>query len=326
MGQRFEAANAKRWIKWQVQDKPAILFFVVFVLFSIFFVPKFANPQNLLNIVTQSVDIIILSCGMTFVFVNGSIDFSVTAILGLSSVFGSMVLKSGGNKAILIPAAILTMLATGVAIGLLNGFAVTKLKMPSFIATMASQLVFSGLALTITGSKSIGGIPRTFNRISQGNFLGVPSPIYIMIVVMCICVYLLDHTVFGRRIIAVGTNQNTSRISGIPVERTILRVFVISGFLAALASIVMTARLGAGLPALGKDMLMDIVAAVVIGGTAVTGGKGNMIGTAIGAIFVITLNNSLNLLHMEWFFINVCKGALILVVALYVALRMKSNS
>jgi ribose transport system permease protein len=263
---------------------------------------------------------------MTFIFINGSIDFSVTAILGLSSIFGATILKLKYDPAILIPAAILAMLATGVAIGLLNGLSVAKLKMPSFIATMATQLVFSGLALTITRSKSIGGIPKAFNRISQGSIFYIPSPIYTMVVVLCVCAYLLNQTVFGRRIIAVGTNQNTSRISGIPVEKTIIRVFVISGFLAALASIVMTARLGAGLPALGKDMLMDIVAAVVIGGTAVTGGKGDMIGTAIGAIFVITLNNSLNLLEMEWFFINVCKGVLVLVVALYIALRVKSES
>ena len=326
MGERFGTGNVKRLVKEQIKDKPAILFFVVFVFLSIFFVPRFAWTENLLNIVQQSADIIILSCGMTFVFINGSIDFSVTAILGLSSIFGAMVLKLGGIPLILIPAAILVMLATGMAIGLLNGLAVTKLKMPSFIATMATQLVFSGLALTITRSRSIGGIPESFNRISQGDILGIPSPIFIMMAVMCVCVYLLNRTVFGRRIIAVGINQNTSRISGIPVEKTIIQVFVISGFLAALASIVMTARLGAGLPALGRDMLMDIVAAVVIGGTAVTGGKGNMIGTAIGAIFVITLNNSLNLLQMEWYFINVCKGVLILVVALYVAVRMKSES
>ena len=325
MGEHFWNISV-RWIKGQVKDKPAILFFVVFVLFSILFVPKFVNPENLLNIVTQSADIIILTCGMTFVFINGSIDFSVTAILGLSSVLGAMVAKSGTSMVIVIPGAILTMLGIGIGIGLVNGFAVTKLKMPSFIATMATQLVFSGLVFTITKSKSIGGIPKAFNMISQGNILGIPLPILIMITVMCVCMYILNYTVFGRKIIAVGTNQNTSRISGIPVEKTIIWVFVISGFLAALASIVMSARLGAGLPGLGKDMLMDIVAAVVIGGTAVTGGKGNMIGTAIGAIFVITLNNSLNLMQLEWYFINVCKGVLILVVALYVALRMKYES
>ena len=326
MDKHVAAINIQKRIKEQIQDKPAILFFVVFVLFSILFVPNFSNPENLLNIITQSADVIILSCGMTFVFINGSIDFSVIAVLGLSSIFGAMVLNSGDNLILLIPLAILTMLATGVAIGLLNGFAITKLKMPSFIATMATQLIFSGLALTITKSKSIGGIPTAFNKIAQGYLFGVPIPIYLMIIAVVVCVYLLDHTVFGRRMIAVGTNQNTARISGISVKNTIRWIFVISGFLAAASSIIMTARLGSGLPALGSDMLMDIVGAVVIGGTAVTGGKGNPIGTAIGAIFIITLNNCLNLMHMEWYFINVCKGALILIVALYVALRMKSES
>jgi len=321
----MDAASVQRKIKEQIQDKPAILFFAIFVVLSLLFVPNFANPENLLNIVTQSADVIILACGMTYVFINGSIDFSVTAVLGLSSIFGAMVLKLDGNVALLIPLAILTMFATGTAIGLLNGFAITKLKMPSFIATMATQLVFSGLALTITKSKSIGGIPRAFNQIAQGRWLGIPIPIYIMLTVVVICAYLLNRTAFGKRMIAVGTNQNTSRISGIPVESTIIWIFCVSGFLAALAAVVMTARLGSGLPALGKDMLMHIVAAVVMGGTAVTGGKGNILGTAVGAIFVITLNNSLNLLHMEWYFINVCKGALILVVALYVAWHMRKE-
>ncbi len=309
----------------QLQDKPAILFFVLFMILSIAFVPKFSNFDNLFNILSQSADLIILSCGMTFVFLNGSIDFSMTAILGLSSVFGAKILVSSDNLIFNMIAAIIVMVLIGVIIGLINGLAITRLKMPSFIATMATSLVFAGLAITITKSKSVGGIPNVYNQISQGELLGIPIPIFIMVAVVIACVILLNKTVFGRRVIAVGTNQKTAHISGINVKKTISLIFLISGFLSAVSSIIMTARLGAGLPALGSDMLMDIVAAVVIGGTAVTGGKGNIIGTVIGAVFVITLNNSLNLLQMEWYLINVCKGALILIVALYSALRTRAD-
>lgn len=312
-------AGSRRWLAAHVLssvERVSMLFFAAFLLFSLLAVPRFANPVNLANMLVQCSDLIILACGMTFVFMNGGIDFSVTAILALGSVAGATVINLGGGSAASVILALVVMVAVGLAIGALNGLMVTRLRMPSFIATMASQLIFTGVALWYTQSATIGGLPRSFLRIGRGSVLGVETPILFMLAVVTASAYVLHRTVLGRNIFAVGTNHRTSLISGIPVRRTVFTLFLISGGLASVAGIVMTSRSGAGMPGLGKGMLMDIVGAVVIGGTAVTGGRGSILGTATGAALIIVLNNSLNLLGIEWYVINALKGAMITLVAL----------
>jgi ribose/xylose/arabinose/galactoside ABC-type transport system permease subunit len=293
-----------------------MLAFAAFVLASLLFVPRFANPVNLANMLVQCADLIILACGMTFVFMNGGIDFSVTAVLSLGSVTGAAIMRHGGGSPASVAAALAAMLGLGLGIGALNGLMVTRLRMPSFIATMASQLIFTGVALWYTQSSTIGDLPRSFLWLGRGTVLGVQAPILVMAAVVASSAYVLHRTVFGRNVFAVGTNHRTSLISGIPVRRTIFSLFLLSGGLASVAAVVMTSRSGAGMPGLGKGMLMDIVGAVVIGGTAVTGGKGSILGTATGAALIIALNNSLNLLGIEWYVINALKGAMITLVAL----------
>ncbi len=306
-------------------ERMSMLFFVVYVAMSLIFIRGFAKPVNLMNILVQCTDLIILACGMTFVFMNGGIDFSQTAVLGLGSILGARVLTLGGDPVLMSVIGASTMLTIGLAIGCLNGLAITMLKMPSFIATMATQLIFSGFALWYTQSATIGGLPKPFLFIGRGTVLGIPMPIIIMVVVVAVTAFILHRTVLGRYIFAVGTNHRTSRISGIPVKKTIFTLFIFSGMLAALGCIVMTSRSAAGMPALGKGMLMDIVGAVVIGGTAVTGGRGSILGTATGAVLIIVLNNSLNLLGVEWYVINALKGVMIVAVALLGVLRNRND-
>lgn len=297
-------------------ERVSVLFFVLFLLYSLIFVDRFANPVNLGNMLVQCVDLIILSCGMTFVFMNGGIDFSVTAILGLSSILGARVLTMGGPTGLSVALGVVLMLCIGIGIGGLNGLIVTMLRMPSFIGTMATQLIFGGLALWYTQSATIGGLPPAFVHIGRGTLLGVPVPVLMMLGVVATSAFILHRTVLGRYIFAVGTNHRASLVSGVPVKRTVFCLFVFSGALASVSAIVMTSRSAAGMPALGKGMLMDIVGAVVIGGTSVTGGRGSIFGTATGAALIIALNNSLNLLGVEWYVINALKGAMIALVAL----------
>jgi ribose transport system permease protein len=311
-------------INWQsilTVERISMLFFVAYLLFSMLFVGKFANPVNLGNILVQCTDLIILACGMTFVFMNGGIDFSVTATLGLGSILGARVMTLPGDPYLLSLAGVLLMLGIGLAIGTLNGLAITRLRMPSFIATMATQLIFSGLALWYTQSASIGGLPRPFLWIGRGALLGIQMPVFIMFAVVAIAAFVLHRTVLGRYIFSVGTNHRTSRISGIPVRRTIFTLFLFSGGLAAISAIIMTSRSGAGMPGMGRTMLMDVVGAVVIGGTAVTGGSGSILGTAVGAVLIVVLNNSLNLLGVQWYVINALKGVMIVAVALLGVVR-----
>ena len=315
---------ATKKVNWQsilTVERISMLFFAVYFLFSLVFVDKFANPVNLTNILVQCTDLIILACGMTFVFMNGGIDFSVTATLGLGSILGARVMTSGGNPYGLSLLGVLVMLGIGLGIGTLNGLTVTRLRMPSFIATMATQLIFSGLALWYTQSASIGGLPRPFLFIGRGTLLGVQMPVFIMIAVVGITAFVLHRTVLGRYIFSVGTNHRTSRISGIPVRRTIFTLFLFSGGLAAISGIIMTSRSGAGMPGMGRTMLLDVVGALVIGGTSVTGGSGSILGTAVGAVLIVVLNNSLNLLGVEWYVINALKGVMIVAVALLGVLR-----
>jgi len=308
-----------------VKSRVEIIFFVLCLIAAMIFVPNFANPQNLGNILWQSSELIILSTGMTFVFMNGGIDFSITAVLPLCSVIGAEIMIHMNNSGISVVLAVVTMLAIGFSIGVINGFSVTILKMPSFIATMATQLIFAGVALTITQSSTIGNISPDFLNIAQGNTLGLPNAAIITVLVVIITAYALHFTVYGRQIAAIGTNHRASIISGIPIKKRIFSLFVISSLLASLASIVMSAKNGAGMPGLGKDMLMDVIASVIIGGTSIIGGYGNIIGTVIGSILVLSLNNCLNLIGIDWYYINVCKGALILCVAMLDIMRNKNR-
>ena len=304
-----------------LDKQSAMVFFLVYFIAAMLFVPRFSNGENLVNILVQSSELIILACGLTFIFVNGGIDFSMPAVIALASVIGAKVMLGVGNTALAILLGIAAMFAVALVIGVINGFSVTRLKMPSFIATMATQLIFAGIALTLTQSKTIGGIPKAFNDIAQEHFLGIQIPVYITVAIVVFLTYLMHFTVYGKQISAIGTNHKTSIISGLPVKRSIFSLFIISALCAAVASIIMTGRLGAGVPSLGKDMLMDIVAAVVIGGTNITGGRGRILGSVIGAILVIMLNNSLNLLGIDWFYITACKGTVILFVTLFAIRR-----
>lgn len=302
-----------------------LFFFFAYSIAAIIFIPKFGNPENLSNILVQSTDLIILSCGLTFIFLNGGIDFSMTAVMSLSSVIGAKVMTSIDGVLPGIILGILSMLVVAMVVGTINGLSVAWLKMPSFIATMGTQLVFSGIALTMTQSNTIGGLHREFNNIAQDKFLNTPIPIYITILVVGFSIYLLNYTLYGKQIMAIGTNHRTSIISGLPVKKRIFSLFIISALCATIASIIMTARLGAGIPSLGKDMLLDVVAAIIIGGTSNAGGNGTILGSVFGAIMVVMLNNSLNLLGVDWFYITACKGAVILAISLISILQFRSK-
>lgn len=315
MGAQNKLNDAKA-LRNLLKNNMAILFFIIVFVASVLFVPKFGNPSNIYNIFVQSSDLIILACGTTYVFVNGSLDFSVTAILPLTSVLGAMVMRNISNPIAAIIAAILIMLLISLVIGAINGVAVANFRMPSFMATMATQLIFSGIALSITQSNSISGLPNQFLALNKITIAVIQLPFIIAIIVVAILTYMLNYTVYGRQMVAVGINQQVARISGINVKKKVFSVFIVSAVCSAIASLIMTARLGSGVPALGKDMLMDIVAAVVIGGTSNVGGSGKIIGSVFGALIVQILSNALNLLGLDWYYITACKGLLIVALSL----------
>lgn len=313
--------NIRKKLKYLLNDLTVIPITLALIIFAAIFVPHFFGITNLRNILGQLSDILIISAGMMLVTLNGGIDFSMASVMGLGSVIGAMLMNqtdgvlAGSPWA--APVGILVMVGIGVAIGVLNGFAVSCLRMPSFMATMATQLIVRGLTLYIVDSKAIGNLPQAFLYIGNGKIGFVPFSIILAAVVLAVIWILLNKSVYGRQIYAIGTNHKAARISGIPIKKRVFSLFVLCGALAGIGGLVSTSRLGAAMPDLNQDRLMDFVTAVIIGGTSPFGGKGTLIGTIIGALFVVILSNTLGLLGLSWYTILMIKGIFLMGILIF---------
>lgn len=301
-------------------DRVVWFILAVYFLLSVAYIPNFADINNLTTILVQSADLVIVACGVMFTVLNGGIDFSSTSVMALSSVIGAQFITENGTgwlagSPFAIPVAILAMLAIGLVVGFVNAVAVVGFKMPSFIVTLATMGIGSGIAVWFAEMNSIGSLPESFNFLGQGRILGIPVPIIAAVVVVVVLNFVLSKTLFGKQVYAIGTNPQAARISGLPVKRVIFSLFLISGFCASLAGILETARLQAGVPGMGANSFLDIIASIIIGGTSVFGGSGRVLGTVSGALLIITMNNSMNMLNINWVIISIIKGLIILVAA-----------
>jgi ribose/xylose/arabinose/galactoside ABC-type transport system permease subunit len=308
-----------------MQQEILIMFFLLlYIIISSIFIPYFASYENMVNILTYSASLILLSCGLTFVLLNGGLDLSIFATTGLASVVGAAIMNLNNGYLAKAPysflIAIFIMILIGLIAGAINGFSVVILKMPSFMATMATYFIIGGLALNFTQSATIQDLPKSFEFIANGHVLSIPVPIVIVIIFALLAHFLLSKTILGEYIYSVGTNARASLISGLPVKKIIFSLFLISGFYAALGSILMTARIGAGEPILGQANMLDGLAAVIIGGTSIFGGSGTIYGTVIGAVFITVLNTSLSMAGVSWYTISIFKGLIILLAVLLSAL------
>jgi ribose/xylose/arabinose/galactoside ABC-type transport system permease subunit len=307
---------------WHVfRDMPILPLLIVSFIVAIVYVPLFFTLDNLRNYLLQSSDLLIISCGLTFVVLNGGIDFSVTSILTLGSVVGAYIMALSPLApvpAYSIPVAIVVMMGIGLLVGVVNGLSVTKLKMPSFVATLATQLIILGLAVQFTSmvsdTSSIAGLPEAFFVLGgEGRFFFVP--ILIAFSVWLVSYWLLGRTIFGKRVYAIGVNPRVSFISGLPVKRTIVLLMVISGLFAGVASIIATARNQVGMSSLGDKMFLTTIASVIVGGTSTSGGLGGVHKTLLGVLFITLLNNAMNLLGVGWYTMMIVLGVLIILSA-----------
>lgn len=307
-------------------------FFVLFlcaVVFAAFapFTPGFVSPGNLANILVACLPLLLLATGQTVVLITGGIDLSVTAIIGLSSIAGALVM--GGDAGWLrgspaaMPAAIVAMLATGALVGFFNGACIAWLRMPAFMVTLTTTMFFSGLAVwlakTAVNAESIYNLPTAFLALGTQPWLAAG----LVVLATVFAHLLLGRTLLGRWLYAVGHNPRASLISGVPVGGVTASAYVLSGMFAAMASILLTARLETGSPNHGKALLLDVIGAAVIGGTSLFGGKGKVLWTVYGVLFLALLGNGLNLLNLSDFLITIIKGAVILVAALLDVWRTK---
>ncbi|MEN1783720.1 MAG: ABC transporter permease [Bacteroidota bacterium] len=308
----------KRFFKSGFKAAPLFLVCVLYYVIMAFVAPGFFSANNSWNLLFNMMPLLILALGQTFVMIGGGIDLSVTSSIALTSVVGALVMTSGivSNPIGITVLALLVMIGVGGAIGLVNGVAVTRFKMPPFMVTLVTMMFFSGIAIWLTASQSIHDLPEPFVNFSYNTVLGIPNPLLAGVGVTLCCWLLAQKTIYGRWMFAVGANPKAAQISGVPYQQTLVITYMISGLCGALASFLYTSRLETGSPVMGQYVLLDIIGAVVIGGTSLFGGSGKMIWTVIGTLFLVMLDNSLNLLGLSFFVIMICKGLVILIAAL----------
>ena len=275
---------------------------------------SFVEPGNLKNLLRQVSINALISFGMTFVILTGGIDLSVGSILALASaLMGSFIV--GGMDPIL---AIVVACLIGTVLGAVNGVIVTMGRVAPFIATLATMTVFRGLTLVYTNGNPISGLTenQAFLDFGQGYFFGIPVPAVVMLIMFAILYFILTKTPLGRKIYAVGGNEKVSFIAGIKIERVKIFCYSVTGMLCGLAGAILTSRLNSAQPTAGTGYELDAIAAVVLGGTSLSGGKGRIVGTLIGALIIGTLNNGLNILNVSSFYQQVVKGIVILLAVL----------
>ena len=278
--------------------------------------PSFFTVANLLNVLRQTSINGVIAAGMTFVILTGGIDLSVGSILGFSGAVAASCLASGQSMLVTI---VLT-LVIGSGVGLINGIIISKGKLQPFIVTLATMTILRGATLVFTDGKPIslgtGTSAIAFSKIGGGTIFGIPTPVVIMIFAFAICYYILTQTKMGRYTYALGGNEEATRLSGLNADRIKMFVYTISGLLASVAAIIITSRLFSAQPNAGDGYELDAIAAVVLGGTKLAGGKGKITGTIIGALIIGVLSNALNLLNVSSYFQMIAKGVVILIAVL----------
>ena len=284
---------------------------------------KFLTVANGWNVMRQISVNICISVGMTLVVLTAGIDLSVGSVLALCGAITAGLLKMGielpdQNLYIgftLFGACLIGILA-GAALGFFNGWAITTFKVPPFVATLAMLTVARGLTMLWTGGFPISNLGGSFAKLGTGWFIGVPVPVWISFLVVLLAIFISNKTPLGRYIYAIGGNENAARLSGIHINKVKIMVYSLAGALAALGGLMMTARLDSAQPNAGTGYELDAIAAVVIGGTSLSGGRGTILGTVLGAIIIGVLNNGLVLLNVSPFWQQVVKGLVILLAVI----------
>ena len=312
---------------------------IVFFAGLCLFMPYIASGRNLANLSSNMWPLLALVLGQMFVLILGGIDLSQTSIMALTSVVGAMLMTTRLDPALFaksplwglllsadgspisgtllaVPLGIAAMLLVGTSVGFLNGLAVAKFRMPAFMVTLVSMMFFSGLAIYLTKSENIMYLPDGYTRIGSGGIGPVPWSLLVVLVLAVASHVVLRHTVLGQWFFAVGKSVRTSVVSGVPTGRVIVVGYALSGFCAAVASILYSARLAGGRPTLGQNLLLDVIGAAVIGGISLFGGKGKVLWALFGVLFFVLLSNSLSMLALPFYAEPVVKGAVILLAAL----------
>jgi inositol transport system permease protein len=319
-----EAAPAK-WRQVAIQFRAIFNKYGIFLVFIAMLIvasilsPAFLSKTNLINVVRQMSVVGLIALGVTGVIVSAGIDLSSGSVVGLSAVVAASLSQlpdypAAFYKGLQVPlfVAILAACGAGALVGLINGSLVARTRIPPFIATLGTLTAIRGAALLYTGGRPISDLTDGYNFIGQGDLLGIPVPILILVFMAVVTHVLYSQTKFGKYVYAIGGNEQAARVSGINVGKYKMLMYVYAGFLAGLAGLVVSARIGSGQPGLGQGYELDAIAAAVIGGASLSaGGIGTVAGTIVGALIIGVLNNILDLTNVSAYWQQIIKGGII---------------
>lgn len=292
--------------------------------------PTFAKSENILNVANQTAIYAIIAIGMTMVIITAGIDLSVGSLVALSAVAAAVFIRDAGDGTETGAGLMIVGCCVGMGIcalgGVFNGVMITRLGIPPFITTLAMMLMARGLARRLSDELSIQALPASFTWIGGAATFGIPNPVILMVVLYGVAHVVMSRTVFGRYAYAVGGNAEAARLSGVPVKRVIVVVYTLCGALAGLGGIVQSSKLGSGDPKLGLMFELDVIAAVVVGGTSLMGGEGRIFGTLIGAFIIAVIKNGMNLMKVGAPEQQIVLGAVVLLAVLVDTLKRRGTA
>ncbi len=315
MGEAYsvQSGGIKRFGATVVRDFGILIILFVLCLVMSLLSETFLTATNLVNIARQASALIITAIGMTFVLLSAGIDLSVGSIIGLC---GTLAAGFIGFSHMATATSVILAVLVGVAIGFINGVIVAKVNIPPFITTLATLSIARGVSLLYTGGGPIYNLPSDFVAIGRADVLGIPVSVLVMFVIIVAGWFVLSKTTFGRCVYAVGGNEEATRLSGLSTSKIKIAIYSICGFTAAVSGVLLSARLASGQPTLGQGNEMDAITAVVLGGTSLFGGRGQLWGTIVGGLILSVLGNGLNLIGVSSFWQQVVKGVVLLVAVM----------
>ncbi|HUS39438.1 MAG TPA: ABC transporter permease [Pirellulales bacterium] len=316
--------------KWTVYDDFPSVGRAKCVTPQSYYWPDFLKMTNLLGVANQTAIYAIIAIGMTMVIITAGIDLSVGSLVALASVCAALTIRDWGGGVDATPVAVVIGCLVGVlvcaAAGAFNGLMVSAFRIPPFIVTLAMMMMASGLAFRLSDGQSIPELPGVFSWLGRHHTLGIPNPVLLMVLLYILAHVVMSRMVFGRYVYAIGGNEEAARLSGVPVKRVLLAVYTICGALAGLGGIVLTSQLAAGDPKFGLMYELEVIAAVVVGGTSLLGGEGKIFGTLIGAFIIAVIKNGMNLTDVDPFNQKIVLGAVLLSAVLIDTLKRRRTA
>ncbi|KQR82466.1 ABC transporter permease [Arthrobacter sp. Leaf337] len=298
----------KHWVAGQLFRHSMLVVMLFVIVFFLWRSARFGTADNMQTILVAAAPFALIALGQTLVILTGGIDLSVGSIIAMSGMTAALVAKANPDQVWL---AVIAALIVGLAAGAINGFLVSVLQVPPFIATLGMLTAGSGVAFALGNGAPINGLPTEFGKIANTQVLGLPIPVIIMIIGIVVMAVIMKRTSYGLRVYAVGGNPMAALIAGVKTQRILFSVYAISGILAGLSGVLLASRVISGPPTLGEGYELDAIAAVVIGGASLLGGRGTVWGTALGLLLIQTLNNGLDILTVPAYWQSIIKGILI---------------